>query len=56
MCFIIIIRYITNTMADQLTLGYWGIRGLGQTIRFLLEYTGLQYTDKRYTDPKEWFE
>lgn len=43
-------------MADQLTLGYWGIRGLGQTIRFLLEYTGLQYTDKRYTDPKEWFE
>jgi len=30
------------------TLGYWDIRGRGQPIRFMLEYTGNKYTEKRY--------
>ncbi|XP_077541487.1 glutathione S-transferase Mu 2-like [Haemaphysalis longicornis] len=29
-------------------LGYWDIRGLGQLIRYLLEYAGVPYEDKRY--------
>ncbi|KAH9382195.1 hypothetical protein HPB48_021745 [Haemaphysalis longicornis] len=29
-------------------LGYWDIRGLGQPIRYLLEYAGVPYEDKRY--------
>ncbi|KAL4432936.1 hypothetical protein ABPG74_014450 [Tetrahymena malaccensis] len=37
------------------TLGYWGIRGLAQPIRFLLAYLGVQYTNKAYTNPEEWF-
>lgn len=31
-----------------LTLGYWDIRGLAAPIRYLLEYAGVQYTDKLY--------
>jgi len=30
-------------------LGYWPIRGLGQPIRLLLEYTGTEWEDKFYT-------
>jgi hypothetical protein len=33
-------------MENKLTLGYWGIRGRGTPLRFLLEYTGLEYEDK----------
>lgn len=29
-------------------LGYWNVRGIIQPIRFLLEYAGLQYEEKRY--------
>jgi len=29
-------------------LGYWDIRGLAQPIRFLLEYTGTQFTDTQF--------
>lgn len=36
---------MTNT---SLHLGYWNIRGLAQPIRYLLEYAGAQYTEKRY--------
>nr|XP_034355337.1 glutathione S-transferase-like isoform X5 [Arvicanthis niloticus] len=32
-----------------MTLGYWDIRGLGQAIRLLLEYTDSSYEEKRYT-------
>lgn len=43
-------------MADnKLVLGYWGIRGRAQSIRFALEYLGVAYEDKVYTDPNEWF-
>ncbi|XP_021014208.1 glutathione S-transferase Mu 2-like isoform X1 [Mus caroli] len=31
-----------------MTLGYWDIRGLGQAIRLLLEYTDSSYEEKRY--------
>lgn len=30
------------------TLGYWKIRGLAQAIRYLLEYAGAEYEEKRY--------
>ncbi|KAL1480293.1 hypothetical protein MTO96_051158 [Rhipicephalus appendiculatus] len=29
-------------------LGYWDLRGLGQPIRNLLVYKGVDFTDKRY--------
>ena len=35
-------------MANQPTLGYWDIRGLGQPIRTLLTLAGVEFTDKRY--------
>lgn len=31
-----------------LRLGYWNIRGLAQTSRYLLEYSGLAWTDELY--------
>jgi glutathione S-transferase len=39
------------------TLGYWNIRGMGQPLRFLLEYVGETYDEKRYAvdKPMEWF-
>eukprot|EP01115_Flamella_aegyptia_P015161 TRINITY_DN910_c0_g1_i1.p1 TRINITY_DN910_c0_g1~~TRINITY_DN910_c0_g1_i1.p1 ORF type:complete len:220 (-),score=69.16 TRINITY_DN910_c0_g1_i1:31-690(-) len=33
---------------NKVLLGYWAIRGLGQPIRMLLEYTGTPYEEKRY--------
>eukprot|EP01016_Furgasonia_blochmanni_P004222 TRINITY_DN11636_c0_g1_i1.p1 TRINITY_DN11636_c0_g1~~TRINITY_DN11636_c0_g1_i1.p1 ORF type:complete len:218 (-),score=62.04 TRINITY_DN11636_c0_g1_i1:122-775(-) len=43
-------------MAERnVTLGYWGIRGLGEIARLLLELTETPYTDKRYTNHEEWF-
>ena len=36
-------------------LGYWPVRGLAQPIRYFLEYLGLEYNEKRYTDRAEWF-
>jgi len=44
-------------MAEQqnLTLGYWAIRGRAQAIRFLLEYLGVSYKDHHYTNGEEWF-
>ncbi|XP_069974510.1 glutathione S-transferase class-mu 26 kDa isozyme 47-like [Penaeus vannamei] len=36
-------------------LGYWKIRGLAQSIRLLLEYTGTEYEERLYTEgPTEW--
>ncbi|XP_022703227.1 glutathione S-transferase Mu 5-like [Varroa jacobsoni] len=31
-----------------IVFGYWDIRGLGQAIRYVLEYAGLQYDEHRY--------
>ena len=36
---------VSNT---ALKLGYWNIRGLAQASRFLLEYTGLPWTEELY--------
>jgi len=38
------------------TLAYYDVRGLAQPIRFLLAYLKVKFTDKHYTDSKEWFE
>uniref|UniRef100_A0A0G4FS09 glutathione transferase n=1 Tax=Chromera velia CCMP2878 TaxID=1169474 RepID=A0A0G4FS09_9ALVE len=38
---------------SKLTLGYWSIRGLGQPIRLVLEYGGLEYTEDLYTLQKK---
>lgn len=36
-------------------MGYWDIRGLGQSIRYQLAYQGVDYTDRHYktNDVKE---
>lgn len=35
-------------MTDNARYGYWCIRGLGQSIRYLLEYCDVQYDEKTY--------
>lgn len=35
--------------------GYWGIQGLGQSIRYLLITADAKYTEKSYSDFNEWF-
>lgn len=42
-------------MNNKITLGYWGIRGLGQVPRLLLAYTGAIWEDVKYTAPEQWF-
>lgn len=42
-------------MVDNVTLGYWAIRGRGQVPRLLLAYTGTTFTNKAYKTPEEWF-
>mmetsp|Transcript_72175 Transcript_72175/g.83848 ORF Transcript_72175/g.83848 Transcript_72175/m.83848 type:complete len:221 (+) Transcript_72175:20-682(+) len=41
--------------SNKLTLGYWAIQGLAQPTRFLLAYHKVDFEDKGYSDPKEWF-
>jgi len=36
-------------------LGYWGIRGLGQIPRLLLNYSGVEFENCTYTVPDKWF-
>ena len=42
-------------MAEKVTFGYWGVRGLGQVSRLLLAYTGAVWEDVKYTSPDQWF-
>lgn len=42
-------------MPGKITLGYWGIRGLGQVPRLLLAYTEADWEDVKYTSPEDWF-
>ena len=42
-------QYLLLQMDSEITLGYWGIRGLAQVARLLLEYTGASWKDKKYT-------
>ncbi|CAK8679006.1 unnamed protein product [Clavelina lepadiformis] len=49
---------------SQITLGCWDIRALGESIRMILEYCGVDYEDKRYqmfgeppnVDTSQWFD
>ena len=45
-------------MDQKITLGYWKIRGLGERIRLILEYTGVPYDQVFYLadDRQKWFE
>jgi len=36
-------------------LAYWGIRGLAQTPRLLLTYSGVEFEDFHYTNGDKWF-
>lgn len=36
-------------------LGYWGYRGFGQQIRLLLEHTGTEFEDRKFSGD-DWFE
>ena len=40
-------------MTDKITLGYWGIRGLGQVPRLLLAYTGAVWEDVKYISKEQ---
>jgi glutathione S-transferase len=42
-------------MSTKLTLGYWGIRGRAQVTRLVCSYTGVEWEEKTYTSPEEWF-
>ncbi len=42
-------------MANNIKLGYWGIRGRGQILRLALAYTEAQWENVAYTDPAQWF-
>ena len=33
---------------STLTLGYWKIRGLAESIRYLLHYLGIEYKEELY--------
>ncbi|CAD8202609.1 unnamed protein product [Paramecium pentaurelia] len=44
-------------MQDQLEFGYWTIRGIGQPLRYLLEYVEIPYTQKNFNIiESEWFD
>lgn len=40
---------------EKVTLGYWKIRGLGQFIRHLLAYTGVEFQEIQYDSQDKWF-
>jgi hypothetical protein len=40
---------------SQLIFGYWKVRGLGQYIRLLLAYSGLDFKDVQYDNREKWF-
>ena len=43
-------------MADQkLILGYWGVTGLGQALRYILAYSEADWKDEVYADRDKWF-
>eukprot|EP01016_Furgasonia_blochmanni_P046473 TRINITY_DN66_c0_g1_i2.p1 TRINITY_DN66_c0_g1~~TRINITY_DN66_c0_g1_i2.p1 ORF type:complete len:267 (-),score=109.21 TRINITY_DN66_c0_g1_i2:165-965(-) len=45
----------TNMAAPALTFGYWGVQGRAEPVRLLLALSGLEWTQKKYSDPQEWF-
>jgi hypothetical protein len=44
-------------MVEQgIKFGYWAAQGRGQTCRLLLEYTGVKYTEERYTGVRLYYQ
>lgn len=41
-------------MGDRVILGYWKMRGLGQHLRLLLAYTGLEFEEVQYESKEKW--
>ncbi|EAR99882.2 glutathione S-transferase, amine-terminal domain protein (macronuclear) [Tetrahymena thermophila SB210] len=39
----------------MITLGYWGVRGLGESVRYLLAYLNVDYKHQAYYNPQDWF-
>lgn len=42
-------------MDQQVTIGYWKIRGLGQVCRLLLSYTETDFKEVQYENQEKWF-
>lgn len=43
-------------MADKkLILGYWGVAGYGQALRYILAYAEADWKDQVYVDRDQWF-
>lgn len=40
---------------SKIVIGYWKIRGLGQHIRLLMAYSGLEFEEVQYDNPDKWF-
>lgn len=40
---------------DKLILAYWGVQNFAHSTRWLLAYHKIDWEDKHYTDPKQWF-
>lgn len=49
------LKLIRDQLMTDITIGYWGIRGLGQIPRLLASYTGVKFTEKQYKAPEAWF-
>lgn len=41
--------------ASKIKIAYWGMKGRGEVLRHIAAYTGLDFENKLYTDPNEWF-
>ena len=43
-------------MADKkVILGYWGVAGLGNPLRYILSYADVDFKDEIYSDQAKWF-
>jgi glutathione S-transferase len=41
---------------SKLVFGYWKVRGLGQHLRLLLAYTGVDFEEVQYENREQWFD
>lgn len=41
---------------NKAVLGYWGIAGLGQSLRYILSYIEADWKDEVYTEREKWFD
>merc|ERR1712087_105893 len=51
------VHVISVAMAEELTIGYWKIRGLAASLRMMCGYAGTPYVNKAYGEDamQEWF-